>query len=101
MRYLTKIANLVMIWDVGNSGCLRVTPQPNIGTGVRFPGEPVAVMAEYPLIGGALAARNSRKSPADHWNASGKGRGYAEENFHKPKPKDLPGGPCESHGFLA
>lgn len=36
-------------WD---SGCLRVTPQPNTGTGVRFPGEPVAVMAERFFMGG-------------------------------------------------
>jgi len=28
------------------SRCLRKIPQPNTGTGVRFPGEPVAVMAQ-------------------------------------------------------
>ena len=77
--------------------------------GVRFPGEPVAVMAECFFTRREQAIRSSC-SLVTHWRFSA-GKGKKRVQFHDrigngtvaPKPKDLPGGPYKKPrvlGFL-
>ncbi len=104
--YLTKISLYTMMlpWE---SRCLRVTPQPNTGTGVKIPGEPVAVMAERsPGLGTAYGEGERALRPlrfsilplAERLGRRTRAGGFCRP---KPKPEDLPGGSYKSHGFLA
>lgn len=88
-------------WD---SGCPRVTPWPNTGTGVRSPGEPVAVMAEHFLTDRQWPTRNGRLSTTG-WFSGWEGERVRKRTLYASVPslsrKTCPEGRTDNHGFLA
>src|SRR5699024_3460749 len=73
-----------MIMPAGTPGAHGWTPWPNTGTGVQFPGEPVAVMAEGRFLQPLGVCLGRRNAP-----------------FVCLSRKTCPEWPCCRHGFLA
>ena len=89
--HLTKAAGCIIIMPIGTPGVRGLTPRPNTGTGVKFPGEPVAVRAERSF-------RKAARLLSCHWPER---VGKVKSRAGRLSRKTCPERPYKSHGFLA